>query len=70
MDKIKNVNTHIIKLMAQIEDITGEMFHISYPDLQKEYETVANDSDYSGLRYLYNRMCKIYDSLTMDGYNL
>ena len=35
--------TKIVNLMGDIEDQTGEMFHITYPELQEYYETEIAD---------------------------
>jgi len=66
--------SNALKLMSRFEDLSGgqKMFHELYPELQAQWEAAVSiaerDADHTKpLMRFYNELCRLHDSLTMDG---
>jgi hypothetical protein len=57
----------ILRLMANIERATKQLFHESHAELWHEWQLLTSRQyDQKHAKYLYSKMCKAFDSLNSD----
>jgi hypothetical protein len=62
-EQIQYFKDQILKIMAQVESITGELFHETYPVFEADFWSKADSNNFKGLRSKHYEACRLIDEL-------